>query len=476
MLEHYGQSPIIVRSSSLLEDNFGNAFAGKYESIFCANQGTPEARLEAFENAVRTVYASTMGDDALAYRKNRGLAGRDEQMAILVQRVSGDHYGDLFFPHTAGVGNSTNLYMWDKNMNPNAGMLRLVFGLGTRAVDRVSGDYAKIVPLDNPRKAPPVKYGDEMKFSQRNADVLNLRENRLAEVRLDSLSDVDLKTDKNLFSSVNHTEASRLRELGVKYSSPPRIFDFNGLLTGTEFPRYMTAILDALKSAYNYPVDIEFAVNANPESDFRINILQCRPLQTKGVGAAVTIPEADEKDVFIMSEGNFMGGNVRLPINYTVFVNAKEYLELSEQNKYQTARMIGTINKKLKEENVLLVGPGRWGTTTPSLGVPVHFSELSNMAALCEVSDKQGGFMPELSFGSHFFQDIVEAGIFYAAIFDGTEKVTFRPEKILERENLLKKLLSVEKKWEQVIHISNTPGLTLYSDIVSQRLLCFGLE
>ncbi|HSQ87417.1 PEP/pyruvate-binding domain-containing protein, partial [Romboutsia sp.] len=90
MLEYYGQSPIIVRSSSLLEDNFGNAFAGKYESVFCANQGTPEERLQAFEDAIRTVYASTMNDDALNYRKLRGLDKRDEQMAILVQRVSGD--------------------------------------------------------------------------------------------------------------------------------------------------------------------------------------------------------------------------------------------------------------------------------------------------------------------------------------------------------------------------------------------------
>src|SRR5690606_19313529 len=110
ILEYFGQSPIIVRSSSLLEDSFGNAFAGKYESVFCVNQGTPEERYRAFEQAVRTVYASAMDRDALVYRLNRGLAGRDEQMALLVQRVSGDHFGDLFFPHAAGVGHSANLY------------------------------------------------------------------------------------------------------------------------------------------------------------------------------------------------------------------------------------------------------------------------------------------------------------------------------------------------------------------------------
>ncbi|MDR0289470.1 MAG: PEP/pyruvate-binding domain-containing protein, partial [Treponema sp.] len=235
MLEHYGQSPIIVRSSSLLEDNFGNAFAGKYDSVFCANQGSPETRFEAFEQAVRAVYASAMSDDALAYRQTRGLAGKDEQMAILVQRVSGDHYADLFFPHIAGVGNSSNLYVWNKDIDPDAGMLRLVFGLGTRADDRVSGDYARIVSLAHPETGPPVNHGDEKKFSQHNADVLNLRENSLTEVPLDSLANQDLKADISIFSRVDSATVNSLQERGIQYDVTPRIYDFEGLLTKTEF-------------------------------------------------------------------------------------------------------------------------------------------------------------------------------------------------------------------------------------------------
>jgi hypothetical protein len=473
MLEHYGQSPIIVRSSSLLEDNFGNAFAGKYESVFCANQGSPEVRFEAFEQAVRIVYASAMSDDALAYRQTRGLAGRDEQMAILVQRVSGDHYGDLFFPHVAGVGNSSNLYVWSKDMDPDAGMLRLVFGLGTRAVDRVSSDHVRIVSLDHPEKSPPVSYGDEKKFSQHNADVLNLRENRLAEVPLDSLSGCDLKADKKIFSRIDTAGLNRLRELGVQYDTP-QIYDFHGLLTETGFPRLVSEVLVTLKAAYDYPVDIEFTVNFSPDGNFRFNLLQCRPLQTKGFGKAVEIPELGQGDVFFSSKGNFMGGNVRLPLDYVIFVKAKEYLELIEREKYQVARLIGTLNQKLKGSGVLLIGPGRWGTTTPSLGVPVNFSELCNMAVLCEVSYRQGGLVPELSFGSHFFQDIVESGLFYAAIFEGGEGVTFNPGYILERENLFAEILPEEENRGGVIHIAKTDGLTLYSDITGQKLLCGG--
>jgi len=473
MLEHYGQSPIIVRSSSLLEDNFGNAFAGKYESVFCANQGSPDDRFEAFEQAVRTVYASTMSDDALAYRQNRGLADKDEQMAILVQRVSGDHYGDLFFPHAAGVGNSSNLYVWNKNIDPDAGMLRLVFGLGTRAVDRVSGDYARIVSLDRPAEAPPINYGDEKKFSQHKADVLNLRENSLTEEPLDKLSDYDLKTDKRIFSSVDYAALTRLREMG-QYGPAPQIFDFKGLLTETPFPGFMNTVLTSLKEAYGYPVDIEFTANFSPDGNFRFNLLQCRPLQTKGLGKAVEIPKLEKKDVFFSAKENFMGGNVRMALDYVIFVKAKEYLELPERGKYQVARLIGALNQKLIENSVMLVGPGRWGTTTPSLGVPVHFNELCNMTALCEVSYRQAGLMPELSFGSHFFQDIVESGIFYAAIFEGEKGVLFRPERILGRQNLLGDMLPGEKEWERVVHLAQTTGLTLYSDITSQKLLCGG--
>lgn len=473
MLEHYGQSPIIVRSSSLLEDNFGNAFAGKYESVFCANQGSPEERYEAFEQAIRTVYASTMSEDALAYRKNRGLTEKDEQMAILVQRVSGDHYGDLFFPHVAGMGNSSNLYVWNKDMDPNAGMLRLVFGLGTRAVDRVSGDYARLVPLDDPAGGPPVSYGDEKKFSQHNADVLDLRKNHLTEVSLDDLSGCDLKTDKSIFFSVDFAELSRLRDLGRQHNSTTRILDFKKLLTETGFPELAHTVLSTLEMAYNYPVDIEFTLNFRPDGTYRFNLLQCRPLQTKGLGKAVQIPHPKKDDIFFLSTGNFMGGNARLALDYVIFIKAKEYLELTEQKKYQVARLVGTLNHKLKKYSVLLAGPGRWGTTTASLGVPVHFSELCNMKVICEISSKQAGLMPELSFGSHFFQDIVESDIFYAAIFEGDADVIFRPERILDRENLLDEVLPGEKAWSHVVHLAHTTGLTLYSDITSQNLMCF---
>jgi hypothetical protein len=473
MLEYFGQSPIIVRSSSLLEDNFGNAFAGKYESVFCVNQGTPEERYEAFEQAVRIVYASTMNEDALAYRMNRGLSQKDEQMAILIQRVSGDYYGANFFPHIAGVGNSSNLYVWDKNVDTNAGMLRLVFGLGTRAVDRTEGDYVRIVALDDPLRVPLIDYEDQKKFSQHYVDVLSLKDNIPVGKPLDEILSDDIKVKRELFAGIDYQTMERLRERGYDYYKTPYILDFHNLLKSTVFPKLMKDMLALLSKAYDYPVDIEFTANFNKDGNFKVNLLQCRPLQTKGLGKTVKVPKImDEKNCFLCTKGNFMGGNIHLQIDYVVYVQAAGYLKLSEQDKYTVARQIGVINASLKSKNIMLIGPGRWGTTTPSLGVPVHFTELCNMAVICEVASKEEGFDPELSYGSHFFQDLVEADIFYVAIFGGQKEVEFHPEKLFQYKNIISNFIPEEAILSDVIHIAKTDGMEIFSDILTQKLLC----
>jgi pyruvate,water dikinase len=394
-------------------------------------------------------------------------------MAILVQRVSGDRHGNYFFPHIAGVGNSSNLYVWDESIDMNAGMLRLVFGLGTRAVDRTDGDYVKIVCLDNPLRIPPMDYEDQKKFSQHRLDLLSFTENVPESKDLDEVLSDPLKTNKDLFISADYAAAARLRELGYSDYKTPYLLDFKKLFTDTNFASFMRKALALLSTAYDYPVDIEFTANFNKDNGYKVNLLQCRPLQTKGLGKTVRIPEIkDVTDCFFGSKGNFMGGSIRLPIDYVIFISANAYLELSEQDKYEVARKIGFVNREMKGKNAMLVGPGRWGSTTPSLGVPVNFTELCNMRVVCEYSSKKEGFMPELSYGSHFFQDIVESEIFYVAIFDGYQDVIFNPDLVLQKENLLTSFLPDSGKFNDVIHIANTNGMEIYSDIVTQRLLC----
>lgn len=480
MLEYFGQSPIIVRSSSLLEDNFGNAFAGKYDSVFCANQGTPEERHHAFEDAVRTVYASAMSEDALTYRRNRGLVDRDEQMAILVQRVSGDHHETSFFPHAAGVGNSSNLYVWDHSVDPDAGMVRLVFGLGTHAVDRTMQDYARIVTLDDPRRRIKVEAAERARFSQRHVDVLSLTTNQLATVPLRDLTGTDIKADWRLFVSPDETTLARLRELGRPTTPEPLILDFDGLLTRTDLPAYLRDLLHAIARAYDYPVDVEFTVNVQANGldggspvDYRVNLVQCRPLQTRALGTAVTMPQLSDPDhCFLTTHGDFMGGNVQLPLEYVVLVRSAAYITLDQQTRHAVARQVGVLNRALRGHSFMLMGPGRWGTSTPSLGVPVKFAEICHASVLCEVTYAEGGFRPELSYGSHFFQDLVESGIFYAAVFDERPDVIINRHWVFDRPNELTTIDPSAGELVDVIHVARFDDLVLYSDVVSQRLVC----
>lgn len=478
MLEYYGQSPIIVRSSSLLEDAFGNAFAGKYESFFRANQGTPEDRYENFEDAVRRIFASTMSEDALAYRFQRGLDRQDEQMALLVQRVSGAYRKHYFFPEIAGVGLSYNTFVWKQGMDPHAGMLRLVFGLGTRAVNRVENDYPRIVALDAPLVKAHSGINDARRFSQHEVDTLNLAENRFESLPLAQVLEEGLEARMQLLG-VRDTEASdQMRAMG----RPVKdfwILTFDELLSATEFPATMSRMLKTLERVYEYPVDIEFTGNFNIEGKLQVNLLQCRPFQTKGQDVRVAIPERIREDrVLLRQEGHFMGGSVSQPISRIICIDPQGYTKLSLSEKYDVARIVGRLNKLIeyrREMPTLLLGPGRWGTTTPAMGVPVTFSEINNVAAIAEIAYKDGSLIPDLSFGTHFFQDLVEMDIFYMAIYPDREGVFFNTAWLEALPNRLADLSVRDRRYEGVVRVCDTEGsgLRLLSDVVTQRVICF---
>ncbi|MEQ8151990.1 MAG: PEP/pyruvate-binding domain-containing protein, partial [Smithellaceae bacterium] len=478
MLEYFGQSPIIVRSSSLLEDAFGNAFAGKYESYFCANQGTPTLRYNNFEEAVRKIFASTMNVDALTYRRQRGLAKLDEQMALLVQRVSGSHRQYYFFPDLAGVGLSYNAFVWQKEMNPRAGMLRIVFGLGTRAVNRVENDYPRIVALDAPLVKPYAKQADMQRFSQREVDILNLQENEFQSVPLPEVLNEDYENHMELIAERDLAAMEFMRSKGGK-TNDVWMLTFDELLSSTPFAEVMSRLLKKLEQIYRYPVDIEFTVNFNADGKFKINLLQCRPFQTKGHYSRMDMPEKISKaKILLRQDANFMGGSVYLSISRIIYIDPQGYARLPQAEKYEVARLVGKLNKMIgKREKMptILLGPGRWGTTTPAMGVPVTFSEINNIAAIGEIAYKDGSLVPDLSFGTHFFQDMVEMDIFYMAIYPEREDVFFNLPWLTRQTNIFEDLMPNDQKYKKVVRVYDVRGqdLRLLSDIVSQKMICF---
>ena len=186
-LEDFGDTPIIVRSSGLLEDRVGTAFSGKYKSLFLANQGGKKQRLEALMDAIAEVYASVFGPDPIEYRKERGLITFHEEMGILIQEVVGTKVGRYFLPDFAGVACSNNEFRWSPRIRREDGLIRLVPGLGTRAVDRLSDDYPKLLAPGQPSLSVNATVDEILHYSPRDIDVIDLSKNTFASMSLREL-------------------------------------------------------------------------------------------------------------------------------------------------------------------------------------------------------------------------------------------------------------------------------------------------
>jgi pyruvate, water dikinase len=484
MLEYFGQSPLIVRSSSLLEDNYGNAFSGKYESVFLANQGTPQERLQAFMGAVRTVYASAMSEEGLNYRLHHGLLDRDEEMALLVQRVSGELHGSLFFPQVAGVGFSFNPFVWNEDIDPEAGMLRLVFGLGTRAVDRTDDDYTRLVALNAPLKRPEARPDEVRQFAQRRVDVLDLKANQLVSREFELVAQT---VPKELVDLVAVQDERRPIQ-ALNKDAENAFFGyltFERLFADTDFVPRMRELCRLLQQAYNHPVDIEFTANFSAEGRFRINLLQCRPFQVKigGEGSRVKIPEQIEPShLLCRSQGPIVGHSLASMIDRLIYVVPSVYSRMSTSDRYSVARTIGRLTHlgpPGRPGTIMLVGPGRWGTSMPSLGVPVSFAEINTVSVICELSLMHEGLIPDVSLGTHFFNDLVEMDMLYLAVSPGREGHALNEAAVLGQANQLATLLP----WAQglaealrVIDSATQPGgraLFLNVDSMKQRGVCY---
>ena len=473
-LDHYGTTPIIVRSSSIMEDGYGNAFSGKYESIFCMNQGTKEERMEELEEAIRRVYASTMNEQAIEYRRKRHLLDVDEQMALLIQQVAGQQYGDLYMPVAAGMGCSYNPYKWMEHLNPEAGMLRMVMGLGTRAVERTPGDYPRLIGLDRAQANLRTTLAERHKFSQRKVDVLDFGTKSLCTKSLEKILDLLPKWQKKMVLSRDTDAEDMLAERHIYRTI--YFADCQGMVDNLEFIRMMRTLMKMLEKEYERPVDVEFAVTSPEEGIWRLNLLQCRPLQT-AKSEQVHIPDGVDHEFLFDVRRTSMRRSKEEPIDYIVWVDPQKYYEYEYAKKPDVARLISRINQHFEDtdKKLMLLVPGRIGTSSPELGVPVVYAEISQFSAICEVAYGKAGYHPDLSYGSHMFQDMVEADVYYGAINDNSKTRLYRPELLTRYPEVLKDILPGESQELAdivKIHDVSRSGATLTLDAQEGRAVC----
>jgi hypothetical protein len=188
--------------------------------------------------------------------------------------------------------------------------------------------------------------------------------------------------------------------------------------------------------------------------------------------------KVDPDKILFESYGYTMGGSISQPIKRIVYIEPKAYIDATISQKYDIARLVGKLNRQITNREAMptiLFGPGRWGTTTPSLGVPVSFSEINNMTVLAEIAYEGGNLMPELSFGTHFFQDLVEGDIFYLAIFPQKGDVFFNTACFSQMPNLLTHFSPGSSKYTNIVKVYETDHeqLQIMCDIVSQKVVCF---
>ena len=440
ILVEVGKRPLIVRSSSLLEDNFGFSFAGKYNSYFCPNQAAPAKNLKALTEAIARVYASCVNPNALLYRHAKGLVEYDERIAVLLQVVEGEQFGHYFMPQASGVAFSRNLYRWSPQIRKEDGFLRLVWGLGTRAVESFGDEHPRLVALSHPLLQPADSVKEILKNSQRSVDLIDLEENAL---RTFPVREV-LSAQYPLLRYVAQAEADGfLISLNSNMVDVSRlVISFDGLLRRTAFAKRMNGLLSTLEKYYDSPVDTEFTAEiVDPSAvrpEVRITLLQCRPQSHLRDTHEVELPEKlDPADVIFSTRRMVPRGMVN-NIGWVLFVSPEGYFGLnSTADRNRLERTIGTINAALKEEAFICVGPGRWGTSTRDLGVGIDYGDIYNTSALVELTGK--GIGPELepSFGTHFFQDLVESNIYPLNVNLDDQEVVFNRSFFYETPNHL---------------------------------------
>ncbi len=459
-LDDFGDKPIVVRSSSLLEDQIGAAFSGKYKSLFLANRGTKQERLIALMDAIAEVYSSVFSPDPIMYRAERNLIDFDEEMGIMIQEVVGTKVGKYYFPSFAGVAFSNNEFRWSPRIKREDGLVRLVMGLGTRAVDRVGDDFPILLAPGQPNLSVNVSIEEKIKYSPSKIDVINLETNEFETKNIsDILREVGEKVPA-IHKLVSVVEGNHIRNpigFELDFERDELIITFDNLIKNTKFIKKIQELLRLLESKIQSPVDIEFASDGTS-----FYLLQCRPQSYSKDNAPSPIPKDIPQEQVIFTADRYISNGRLQDITHIVYVDPIKYGEMPDKGDYYAVgRAVGKLNKLLPKRQFILMGPGRWGSRGDiKLGVNVTYSDINNTSMLIEIARKKGNYTPDLSFGTHFFQDLVEASIRYLPLYPDDPGILFNERFFIESKNHLADILPEFEYLSDVIKVIDVPMQT----------------
>lgn len=359
----------------------------------------------------------------------------------MIQEVVGARLGPYFLPAWSGVAYSNAEFRWSSRIRREDGLMRLVPGLGTRAVDRLSDDYPTLIAPGQPGLRVNQSADEIVRYSPHKVDVVNLETNRFETVDVQAL----LEAHGNAYPAIRHLvvevrdqQIRRPIGLSLDFAHATMAVTFEGLVTDTPFIAQIRTLLALFQERLGVPVDIEFASDGE-----QLFLLQCRPQGYGPESAPAPIPRDLPRDRVLFTANRHVS-NGRVPdVTHVVYVDAAAYAALpTPVLMREVGETVGRLNRLLPKRQFILMGPGRWGSRGDiTLGVPVTYSQINNAAVLIEVARKRGNYVPDLSFGTHFFQDLVEAGIRYLPLYPDEADIVFNEHFFRRAHNVLAELL-----------------------------------
>lgn len=438
------KKPLAIRSSGLFEDSLMQPFAGIFDTFLLPNNhSNDETRLKQVTDAIKLVYASVYSDIARGYVEAVNYRIEEEKMAIVIQEVVGNQYDDKFYPHFSGVAQSYNYYPI-AHMKPEEGFANIAIGLGKYVVDgeksyRFSPKYPD---LENYTSK------DLFKNSQTSFYAVNMKERELDLMISDDEGLIKLDiSESEKHGTLKHMasvfDQDNNRVVPGIYKSGPRIVNFANILKYNYIPlsRALEVILQVGQEAIGSPVEIEFAVDLNRDADYKssLYILQIKPLTGNADDYNINMEEEDLDKMLLYTENGLGNGMID---HITDFI----YVDLDTFDKSETVEMtreIEKLNAKMMklDKQYVLIGPGRWGTRDPWIGIPVSWPQICNAKIIVETS--LANFPLDGSSGSHFFHNVTSADVGYLSVQQelSSNKINWEildKQKVIERTKYFK--------------------------------------